>query len=229
MELGGNAPFLVLADADIDAAVDGAMIAKMRNGGEACTAANRFLVHDSIADAFSASLAARMSALAIGPGTEEATQLGPLITETAVREVHELVQGAVAEGATLVTGGQPMDRPGHFYPPTVLDRVPAAAHILQREIFGPVAPIVRFTDVSEATVLANNTEYGLAAYLYTRDLAEGMRVSELLEAGMVGLNRGVVSDPAAPFGGVKQSGLGREGGHDGLLEYTEEKYVALNW
>jgi succinate-semialdehyde dehydrogenase / glutarate-semialdehyde dehydrogenase len=229
MELGGNAPFLVLADADLDAAVAGAMIAKMRNGGEACTAANRFYVHDSVADEFATRLAESMSQLRVGPGTDETTRLGPLINPDAVATVDRLVTDAVGRGATIRTGGHALDRPGWYYAPTVLDTVPDGASILREEIFGPVAPIVRFTDLDVAIRAANDTEYGLVSYVYTRDLAAGLRVAEELQAGMVGLNRGVVSDPAAPFGGTKQSGLGREGGHEGLLEYTEDKYIATVW
>jgi succinate-semialdehyde dehydrogenase/glutarate-semialdehyde dehydrogenase len=229
MELGGNAPFLVLADADLDEAVAGAMIAKMRNGGEACTAANRFYVHSSVADEFSRRLADAMSQLRTGPGSDEETQLGPLINPAAVQTVDGLVADAVARGAQVLAGGRPLAGPGCFYAATVLDKVPADAGILREEIFGPVAPIVRFDEVADAIALANDTEYGLVSYVYTGDLAEGLRVSEQLETGMVGLNRAVVSDPAAPFGGVKQSGLGREGGHEGLLEYTETKYVATQW
>jgi succinate-semialdehyde dehydrogenase/glutarate-semialdehyde dehydrogenase len=229
MELGGNAPFLVLADADLDEAVSGAMIAKMRNGGEACTAANRFYVHSSVADEFSSRLADAMNQLRVGPGTEEATQLGPLINAEAVQTVARLVTDAAVKGADVLTGGYPMQRPGYFYAPTVLDRVPTDADVLREEIFGPVAPVVRFEDVADAVAMANDTEYGLASYVYTGDLAAGLRVSEQLDSGMVGLNRAVISDPAAPFGGVKESGLGREGGHEGLLEYTEAKYVATQW
>jgi succinate-semialdehyde dehydrogenase/glutarate-semialdehyde dehydrogenase len=229
MELGGNAPFLVLADADLDEAVAGALIAKMRNGGEACTAANRFYVHASVADEFSARLAEAMGTLRIGPGTEETTQLGPLINPAAVQTVSGLVDDATDKGAKVLTGGRPLARPGFFYAPTVLDEVPPDAGILREEIFGPVAPVVRFTDTADAVAMANDTEYGLVSYVFCGDLAEGLRVSERLESGMVGLNRAVVSDPAAPFGGMKESGLGREGGHEGLLEYTETKYVATQW
>jgi succinate-semialdehyde dehydrogenase / glutarate-semialdehyde dehydrogenase len=229
MELGGNAPFLVFADADLDAAVDGAMIAKMRNAGEACTAANRFYVEASVAEPFSRRLAARMAGLVVGPGTDAASQVGPLINEDAVGKVEQLVRDAVGRGARTIVGGARPDRDGWFYDPTVLVDVPADAAILREEIFGPVAPIVTFSDEDEAVALANDTEYGLVAYLYTGDLARGMRVSGRLEAGMVGLNRGLVSDPAAPFGGVKQSGIGREGGHEGVLDYTESKYVAVQW
>jgi succinate-semialdehyde dehydrogenase/glutarate-semialdehyde dehydrogenase len=229
MELGGNAPVLVLADADLDAAVSGAMVAKMRNGGEACTAANRFYVHDAVADEFATRLAEAMSRLRVGPGTDASTQLGPLINPDAVATVDRLVTEAVGGGATVRTGGHALDRPGWYYAPTVLDAVPEGASILREEIFGPVAPIVRFSDLDAAIRAANDTEYGLVSYVYTRDLATGLRVAQDLQAGMVGLNRGVVSDPAAPFGGVKQSGLGREGGHEGLLEYTEDKYIATAW
>ncbi len=229
MELGGNAPFLVFEDADIDAAVDGAFLAKMRNGGEACTAANRFYVHDAVADQFSAKLAGRLAALRVGPGLDDGIDLGPLVNSDTRSKVAELVDSATADGAKVLTGGQAPDRAGFFYPPTVLDQVPAGAGILGQEIFGPVAPIVRFTDRQQAITLANATEYGLVSYLYSRDLRKALQVAEALEAGMVGINRGVVSDPAAPFGGVKQSGLGREGGHDGLLEFTETKYIAVDW
>jgi succinate-semialdehyde dehydrogenase/glutarate-semialdehyde dehydrogenase len=229
MELGGNAPFLVFADADLDAALEGAMIAKMRNGGEACTAANRFYVEASVAEEFSTRLAAKMGALKVGPGTEPETQLGPLVNEAAVQKVDELVRGALAGGARALIGGEVPDGTGFYYPPTVLVDVPADAAILREEIFGPVAPIVTFTAEADAIRWANDTEYGLVSYLYTGDLARGLRLSEALESGMVGLNRGLVSDPAAPFGGVKQSGIGREGGHEGLLDYTESKYIAVTW
>ena len=229
MELGGNAPFLVFDDADLDDAIDGAMIAKMRNGGEACTAANRFYVQRGIADAFTTKLSERMAALKMAPGLEAGTELGPLVNAQAVDDVQALVDGAVADGATAVVGGAPADREGHFYPATVLADVARGSKILQAEIFGPVAPVVIFDHEEEAIEMANDTEYGLIAYLYTSDIGRGMRVTEKLEAGMVGLNRGLVSDPAAPFGGVKQSGIGREGGHEGMLEYLEQKYVAVNW
>ena len=229
MELGGNAPFLVFADADLHAALDGAMVAKMRNAGEACTAANRFYVEASIAPEFSRRLAERMAALRLGPGVDEQTEVGPLVNEDAVVKVDELVTAAVADGAAAVTGGTRPDGQGWYYPPTVLSDVRPASAILREEIFGPVAPIVTFTDEAEAVRLANDTEFGLVAYLYTGDLARGLRVSEALEAGMVGLNRGLVSDPAAPFGGVKQSGIGREGGHEGMLDYLESKYIAVSW
>ncbi|VCU69411.1 Succinate-semialdehyde dehydrogenase [NADP(+)] GabD [Pigmentiphaga humi] len=229
MELGGNAPFVVFDDADIEAAVEGAMIAKMRNGGEACTAANRFYVQRGAAAEFSRLLTGRMAALVTDDGLKPGTQCGPLVNAEAVRKVVELVDDAVAKGATLLTGGKRLDRPGHFFPPTVLADVPPDAQLLSEEIFGPVAPIVVFDGEDEAVELANATEYGLVAYLYTGDLARGLRVSERVEAGMIALNRGIVSDPAAPFGGVKQSGLGREGAHHGMLEFMEAKYISTNW
>jgi succinate-semialdehyde dehydrogenase / glutarate-semialdehyde dehydrogenase len=229
MELGGNAPFLVFGDADVDAAVEGAMIAKMRNGGEACTAANRFYVHESVAGEFTQKFAARLSALHVGPGLDDGVDLGPLVNADTRSKVATLVDEAARDGSRVVTGGSAPDRRGYFYAPTVLDHVPPTAGILSEEIFGPVAPIVRFTDTDEAIAMANGTEYGLVSYLYTADLRRALQVAEALEAGMVGINRGVVSDPAAPFGGVKQSGLGREGGHQGLLEFTETKYIAVDW
>jgi len=229
MELGGNAPFLVLEDADVDAAVSGALLAKMRNGGEACTAANRFYVHEKIAAEFSARLASELAALKVGPGLDDGVDLGPLVNADTRDKVATLVESATGAGAAVLTGGHAPDRVGYYYEPTVLDNVPAGAGILGEEIFGPVAPIVRFTDEAEAIALANSTEYGLVSYVYSGDLRRALRVAEGLEAGMVGINRGVVSDPAAPFGGVKQSGLGREGAHDGLLEYTETKYIAVDW
>jgi succinate-semialdehyde dehydrogenase/glutarate-semialdehyde dehydrogenase len=229
MELGGNAPFLVFADADMDAAVEGAMIAKMRNGGEACTAANRFLVQEGILPAFTDGLAARMSALVLGPGYDPATSIGPMVNRAAIASISALVDDAVAGGARVVAGGRPLERDGFYYPPTVIDRIPAGAAIAREEIFGPVAAIRSFTTEEEAIALANDTEFGLIAYVYTGDLARGLRVSEKIEAGMVGLNRGLVSDPAAPFGGVKQSGLGREGAHHGILEFCETKYIAASW
>ena len=229
MELGGNAPFLVFEDADIDAAVAGAYLAKMRNGGEACTAANRFYVHESVAEQFSAKLAQRLAAVRLGPGLEDGVELGPLVNADTRDKVAGLVQEATRDGGRVVLGGQAPRRPGYFYEATVLDDVPRGAGILSEEIFGPVAPIVRFTSTDEAIELANGTEYGLVSYLYSADLRRSLQVAEALEAGMVGINRGVVSDPAAPFGGVKQSGIGREGGHDGLLEFTETKYIAVEW
>ncbi len=229
MELGGNAPFLVFADADLDAAVDGAMIAKMRNGGEACTAANRFYVHASVADEFAARLASRMGMLRMGDGLGDSVDLGPLINDEARRKVDDLVAAAVDAGANVLTGGAADEGVGYFYPATVLVDVHESSPILREEIFGPVAPIVTFQTDDEAIALANRTEFGLVAYVYTSDLARGLAVSERLETGMVGLNRGLVSDPAAPFGGFKQSGLGREGGHEGMLEFTESQYIAVSW
>jgi succinate-semialdehyde dehydrogenase/glutarate-semialdehyde dehydrogenase len=229
MELGGNAPFIIFEDADLDAAVEGALLAKMRNGGEACTAANRFYVHEAVADEFSRAFAARLDRMIVGPGLDEATDVGPLVNEPTRSKVAELVESATADGGKVITGGRAPDRRGYFYQPTVIDQVPADAGILGTEIFGPVAPVVRFTAEADAINWANDTEFGLVSYVYTRDLSRGLRVSEALEAGMVGLNRGLVSDPAAPFGGVKQSGIGREGAHEGLLEFTETKYIATNW
>src|SRR6266542_383097 len=226
MELGGNAPFLVFDDADLDAAVDGAVLAKMRNIGEACTAANRFHVHESIADEFAARLAQRLGAMRVGRGTEPGVELGPLIEPTAREKVAELVDDARNRGAKPLVGGEPLDGPGYFYAPTVLRDVPADARVLKEEIFGPVAPIATFMHDDEALRAANDTEYGLVAYAYTRDLDRAFRVIEGLETGMVGLNRGLVSNPAGPFGGVKHSGFGREGGHEGIEEYVEVKYVA---
>ncbi|MBU6337086.1 MAG: aldehyde dehydrogenase family protein, partial [Acidobacteria bacterium] len=228
MELGGNAPFLVFQDADIDAAVDGALLAKMRNGGEACTSANRFIVHEAVAGAFTEKLAARMGAMKVGRGTEDGVEAGPLIDQVAVDKVHELVEEAVSLGATAHVGGGPVDGPGYFYAPTVLGEVPDGARITAEEIFGPVAPVRTFSTDEQAVAMANDTEYGLVSYMYTRDLGRAFRVMEGLETGMIGLNQGMVSNAGAPFGGVKQSGYGREGGHEGLEEYLETKYVAIN-
>ena len=227
MELGGNAPFLVFGDADVDAAVDGAMIAKMRNMGEACTSANRFLVHESVAEEFGNKLGERMAALKVGPGQEEGVDVGPLIDADAVESVSGLVTDAVHDGATLVCGGSPVDGPGYFYPPTVLVGVPADARINGVEIFGPVAPITTFADEADAVAQANGTEYGLVSYVYTRDLHRTIRLSESLDFGMVGVNTGLVSNPAAPFGGVKASGFGREGGFEGIEEYLDTTYISL--
>lgn len=229
MELGGNAPFLVFDDADIDAAVGGAMIAKMRNGGEACTAANRFYVHEKVYAEFADKFSAAMAAFKVGPGLEPGVELGPMVNEWAIKDIDTLVQDATAKGSEVLTGGAPLDRTGYYYPPTVLGNVPAEANILREEVFGPVAPIVSFSDDDEVIAHANDTEYGLVSYLYTQDFRRGMAVSERLDAGMIGLNRGLVSDPAAPFGGSKQSGLGREGSHDGMMEYMEKKYIAVTW
>ncbi|TQK68824.1 MULTISPECIES: NAD-dependent succinate-semialdehyde dehydrogenase [unclassified Nocardioides] len=227
MELGGNAPFLVFADADLDAAVDGAMIAKMRNMGEACTSANRFLVEASVAEEFGARLAERMGGLRVGRGQDVGVQVGPLIDAKAVTSVSALVDDAVDRGARLLTGGKAPGGDGFFFPPTVLADVPADADAVRNEIFGPVAPITTFTSEDEAIRLANSTEYGLAAYAFTRDLARTIRLAERLETGMLGINTGLVSNPAAPFGGVKASGFGREGGFEGIEEYLDTTYVAL--
>jgi succinate-semialdehyde dehydrogenase/glutarate-semialdehyde dehydrogenase len=229
MELGGNAPFLVFEDADIEAAVEGAMIAKMRNGGQSCIAANRIYVHSAVADAFSKSFTSAMAAVKTGPGLDPATQLGPVINDAAVGEMGDLVGASAGSGSTISTGGSRLDQPGYFFPPTVLTGVEASDPILEAEVFGPVAPIVTFETEAEAIELANSTIYGLAAYLYTEDLARGMRVAEAIESGMVGVNRGLISDPAAPFGGVKQSGIGREGSHEGMEEFLETKYIAASW
>ncbi len=229
MELGGNAPFVVLDDADLDAAVSGAMLAKMRNGGQACTAANRFLVQESVASEFASRLAAAMGALRVGAGTDEQTQLGPMVSESAVAGIAEKVEESVAAGAVALLGGSRLDRPGYFYPATVLTDVPRTSAVALDEIFGPVAPIITVRDEDDAVALANSTEMGLSGYVFTADLARGLRVSERLEVGMVGLNRGLVSDPAAPFGGVKESGIGREGGYEGIDEYLDTQYVATSW
>jgi succinate-semialdehyde dehydrogenase/glutarate-semialdehyde dehydrogenase len=228
MELGGNAPFLVFEDADLDAAVEGAMIAKLRNIGEACTAANRFHVHESIAEEFARRLAERMKGLKLGRGTDDGVDLGPLIDEAQRGKVQELVEDAVQKGATCLVGGKPADGPGYFYEPTVLTDVPDDARLLEEEIFGPVAPIATFSRDEDAVAAANDTVYGLVAYIYTSDVKRGLRVIEGLETGMVGFNQGIVSNPAAPFGGWKHSGFGREGGHEGIEEYLEIKYVAVN-
>jgi succinate-semialdehyde dehydrogenase / glutarate-semialdehyde dehydrogenase len=228
MELGGNAPFLVFEDADLDAAVDGAVFAKMRNIGEACTAANRFHVHQSVADEFAARLAERLGAMRVGRGTEPDVQVGPLVEEKQRQKVVELVDDARDRGAKALVGGEALDGPGYFYAPTVLGDVPRDARALKEEIFGPVAPVTTFASEEEAVAEANDTVFGLVAYVFTRDLKRALRVCEALETGMVGLNQGMVSNPAAPFGGVKQSGFGREGGPEGIEEYLETKYVALN-
>jgi succinate-semialdehyde dehydrogenase/glutarate-semialdehyde dehydrogenase len=228
MELGGNAPFLVFDDADVDAAVEGAMIAKMRNVGEACTAANRFHVAGSLADEFTEKLAKKMGDLTVGRGTEEGSDVGPLIDSDQREKVSDLVKDAVGKGATAVVGGQERDGAGYFYNPTVLGDVPDDADLLSEEIFGPVAPVASFDGEEAAIAAANKTEYGLVAYVYTRDLNRALRVCEGLETGMVGVNQGMVSNAAAPFGGVKQSGFGREGGSEGIGEYLETKYVAIN-
>ncbi len=227
MELGGNAPLIVFDDADLDKAVDGAMLAKLRNGGEACTAANRILVQEGVAEDFTARLVERMRAHTVARGTEPSSKLGPLVDEGTRQKVHELVTSAIADGATLALGGHPIDGDGYFYEPTVLTGVPSHAGILREEIFGPVAPIVTFSTEAEAIRLANDTPFGLVAYAFTRDLNRGLRLAEELEVGMFGLNTGIVSNPAAPFGGVKQSGMGREGGVEGIEEYLETRYVGI--
>ncbi|MHA7304996.1 NAD-dependent succinate-semialdehyde dehydrogenase [Arthrobacter sp. TMN-49] len=227
MELGGNAPFLVFEDADIDAAVVGAMAAKLRNMGEACTAANRFLVHESVAEEFAAKFAAAMGAMTTGRGTDPATKLGPLIDAKSRDKVHALVSDAVADGARAITGGAPVQGPGYFYQPTVLQGVEPGSRILSEEIFGPVAPIVTFKNDDEAVALANDTEYGLVAYVFTKDHNRGLRMANRIETGMMGLNAGVISNAAAPFGGVKQSGLGREGSLEGIEEYQYTQYIGF--
>jgi succinate-semialdehyde dehydrogenase/glutarate-semialdehyde dehydrogenase len=229
MELGGNAPFIVFEDADIDAAVDGAMIAKMRNMGEACTAANRFYVHDKVHDEFAKKLTGKMAALKVGNGLDDGVSVGPLVNKEGRDKVIELVDDAVAKGAKVLTGGKAPTGAGYFYPATVLTNVSNDAKMLNEEIFGPVASIQTFKTEDEAIARANDTEYGLVAYLYTKDLSRGMRVSEKLDFGMIGLNRGLVSDPAAPFGGTKQSGLGREGAQEGMKEFQETQYVSVIW
>jgi len=228
MELGGNAPFLIFDDADLDEAVEGALLAKMRNIGEACTAANRFHVAEPVRDEFSRRLAERMGSLKVGRGTDEDVKVGPLIDQPSREKVAELVQDALDKGATRVVGGEIPDGRGYFFPPTVLGNVPNDARVFREEIFGPVAPVGGFSSEEEAIARANDTEYGLVAYVFTRDIKRALRVCEGLETGMVGLNQGMVSNAGAPFGGVKQSGLGREGGHEGLEEFLETKYVAVN-
>lgn len=229
MELGGNAPFVVFADADLDLAVEGAIAAKMRHSAEACTAANRFFVEAPVMKEFGDKLAAAMSGMKVAPGNEEGSQVGPMINAGAIESIDGLVTSAVAEGATAVTGGTPIDGPGFFYPPTVLTDVAPTNAITSEEIFGPVAPLISFTDEDDMIRMANDTEMGLIGYVFTQDLARGLRVSEQIQAGMIGLNRGVVSDPSAPFGGMKQSGLGREGASEGIYEFCETQYIATNW
>jgi succinate-semialdehyde dehydrogenase/glutarate-semialdehyde dehydrogenase len=228
MELGGNAPFLVFDDADLDDVVEGAMLAKMRNIGEACTSANRFHVAESVADEFAERLAGRMGALKLGRGTDPDVRVGPLIDESQRQKVEELVTDAVDKGATVLTGAERHGERGYFYRPTVLGRITDDARVLDEEIFGPVAPVKSFASEEEAVAAANATEYGLVAYVYTSNLKRAFRVIEGLETGMVGLNQGVVSNASAPFGGVKQSGFGREGGREGIEEYLSTKYVAMN-
>jgi succinate-semialdehyde dehydrogenase / glutarate-semialdehyde dehydrogenase len=227
LELGGNAPFIVFDDADVDAAVEGALLAKMRNGGEACTASNRFHVANAVRAEFTEKLSKRMSEFKLGNGLEEGSTLGPLVNAKQVATVEDLVSDAVSKGATVAVGGVAPGGPGHFYPATVLADVPATARIFKEEVFGPVAPVIGFDTEEEGIAAANDTEYGLAAYIYTQGLDRALRVAEAIEAGMVGVNRGVISDPAAPFGGVKESGFGREGGSEGIEEYLDTKYIAL--
>jgi succinate-semialdehyde dehydrogenase/glutarate-semialdehyde dehydrogenase len=227
MELGGNAPFVVFDDADVDAAVEGAMLAKMRNGGEACTAANRIHVSNAVIDEFTDKFVKRMGEVNLGNGLDPSAKLGPLVNAKQVASVQELVDDAVEKGATVALGGQTPGGPGCFYPATVLTDVPPNARILKEEVFGPVAPIIGFDDEEDGIAAANDTEYGLASYIYTESLDRALRVAEALESGMVGVNRGVISDPAAPFGGVKESGFGREGGYEGIEEYLDTKYIAL--
>jgi succinate-semialdehyde dehydrogenase/glutarate-semialdehyde dehydrogenase len=229
MELGGNAPFIVFDDADVDAAVEGAIVAKMRNVGEACTAANRFHVADNVSDEFAEKLARRMEGMRVGRGTEEGVEVGPLIDGDQRDKVQSLVEDALEKGAKALVGAEKMEGSGYFYRPTVLDDVPQDATLLKEEIFGPVAPVTSFGSEEEAIAAANDTEYGLVAYVFTRDLKRALRVCEGLETGMVGLNQGMVSNAAAPFGGIKASGFGREGGHEGIEEYLETKYVAINF
>lgn len=229
MELGGNAPFIVLDDADLDVAVDGAMIAKMRNAGESCIGANRFYVHTSIVEEFSTKFAIAMAALRIGPGLDDGVDVGPLVNASTVEKVASLVDDAVAGGATVLTGGKRPDRTGFFYEPTVITDIDPEAEILHTEIFGPVAPIMTFSDVDEVIAQANQTIFGLAAYVFGRDVGRAMSVASRIESGVVGVNRGFISDPAAPFGGMKQSGIGREGSQDGIHEFLESQYIAVNW
>ena len=229
MELGGNAPFLVFEDADIEAAVAGAMIAKMRNGGQSCIAANRFLVHEAVAADFTKQLSAAMAALKVGPGMEAGVELGPLINQAAQDDMAKSVELSTGAGSVVAAGGGTGRSPGFYFQPTVITGVEKGNPILDREVFGPIAPVVTFASDEEAVAMANDTIYGLASYLYTGNLARGMRVSEAIETGMIGINRGLISDPAAPFGGVKQSGIGREGSHEGMAEFLETKYIAASW
>jgi succinate-semialdehyde dehydrogenase/glutarate-semialdehyde dehydrogenase len=229
MELGGNAPFVVFEDADIESAVDGAMIAKMRNGGQSCIAANRFFVHDSVADEFGRVFSKAMGEIRVGPGLENGVDLGPMINLGAQTDLQQTVDALTGAGARVSVGGGAPERPGFFFQPTVIEGVGRDDPTLSREIFGPIAPVVTFETEEEAVALANDTIHGLAAYVYTADLSRAMRVAEAIESGMVGINRGLISDPAAPFGGVKESGLGREGSSEGLHEFLETKYIAVAW
>ncbi|MBT2523064.1 NAD-dependent succinate-semialdehyde dehydrogenase [Arthrobacter sp. ISL-28] len=227
MELGGNGPLIVFEDADVDKAVAGAMAAKMRNMGEACTAANRLIVHESVADEFIEKLAAKMAALTVGNGVEEGVNVGPMVEAKARDSVEELVNDAVKRGARIVVGGRRIDGPGYFFQPTLLANVPGHARVVREEIFGPVAPVMTFADEDEAVQLANSTEYGLASYVFTENISRGLRIGDRIEFGLMGLNVGVISNAAAPFGGVKQSGLGREGGAEGIAEYTTTQYIGV--
>jgi succinate-semialdehyde dehydrogenase/glutarate-semialdehyde dehydrogenase len=229
MELGGNAPFVILDDADMDVTVEGALVAKMRSVGESCIAANRFYVHSSIAAEFKRRFAEGMAAMKVGPGLEPGVEVGPLVNASTRDKIEQLVDRAVEQGATVLTGGKRLDRPGYFFEPTVLVDLPEDAEILHEEIFGPVAPIVEFDDIDEVVELANDTPFGLAAYVFTSNLGRGLALADRIDAGIMGLNRGFVSDPAAPFGGMKQSGLGREGSHEGMREFLETKYIAVDW
>ena len=229
MELGGNAPFVVFEDADLDAAVEGAMVAKMRHSAEVCTAANRMFAHADVAVEFTDRLAAAMGAVKVGNGMDDGVTCGPMINAGAIETIDGLVQGAIAAGATAAVGGAPIDGPGFFYAPTVLGDVTMESPITREEIFGPVAPVIPFTDTDQVVDWANETEMGLAAYVYSGDVARAMSVGERIHAGMVGINRGAMSDPAAPFGGMKQSGLGREGAHEGIFEFCETQYIAASW
>lgn len=229
MELGGNAPLIVFDDADLDVAVEGAMLAKMRNLGEACTAANRFYIHESVADAFAEKFTAAMAKLKLGNGLDPDVDVGPLVNADTRDKVAHFVRDAIEKGAEVLLGGEVPDGPGFYYPPTVMRNVPDSADCVCDEIFGPVAALQTFSDTEDVIRRANDTEYGLVAYVFTEDMKRGLQVCERLEYGMVGLNRGLVSDPAAPFGGVKQSGLGREGGHEGMLEFMETQYISASW
>jgi succinate-semialdehyde dehydrogenase/glutarate-semialdehyde dehydrogenase len=229
MELGGNAPLLVFDDADIDSAIEGTMVAKMRNGGQSCIAANRLFVQAGIYDEFARRLSAAMAEMPMGCGLDQSMQVGSMINAGAVNEMTDLVTRSVNAGATVVTGGETPEGPGAFYPPTVLTGIETGNPILEHEIFGPIAPLVKFETEQDAIAMANATPFGLASYVFTGDLARALRVAERLDAGMVGINRGLISDPAAPFGGIKQSGLGREGGDEGIHEFLETKYIAVEW
>ena len=229
MELGGNAPFIVLDDADIDVAVQGAMVAKMRNAGESCIAANRFYVHTSVIDEFSTRFAAEMSSLQLGPGMEQGVDVGPLVNASTRDKVAGLVDDAVARGADVLTGGKVPDRTGFFYEPTVITNIDPEAELVNTEIFGPVAPIIPFDDIGDVLDRANSTIFGLAAYVFGGETGRALSVAQRIDSGVIGINRGFISDPAAPFGGMKQSGIGREGSQEGIHEFLETKYIAVDW